>query len=346
MNNIYIPFPTEQNSIGGPQTFMRNLQKGLNKLDYHYNSSTNNADGMFFPISADLKKIKSIKKQGGKIIQRLDGIFYPSKHGKKFIKQNKSIKKIYCDLADYIIFQSDYSKQQVFTMFGEKDTADYSLICNGADTDIFFPDQNLSSIERSDIIKFITTGNFRNPDMLDPVITAMDMLKTKGYNFELEVIGPITTPARDYILAKEYIKNYKTTSQNTIAEALRKSHIYIYSHLNPPCPNSVIEAIASGLPVVGFDSGSMRELCHFNSDLLAYVSDEIFQKYQDFEPVKLFDKLELAINNFSSYKTIAIAHCQEYTLEKCIAGYIKIFDSIQPDFTLKPGFFRKFFPGK
>ncbi|HMN63001.1 MAG TPA: glycosyltransferase, partial [Anaerolinea sp.] len=30
--------------------------------------------------------------------------------------------------------------------------------------------------------------------------------------------------------------------------------------LNPPCPNAVIEALACGLPVVGFAAGSLPEL--------------------------------------------------------------------------------------
>jgi glycosyltransferase involved in cell wall biosynthesis len=40
----------------------------------------------------------------------------------------------------------------------------------------------------------------------------------------------------------------------------RSAHLYFSAELNPPCPNSVIEALACGLPVVGYNTGSLPEL--------------------------------------------------------------------------------------
>src|SRR5919107_879070 len=50
------------------------------------------------------------------------------------------------------------------------------------------------------------------------------------------------------------------TPRDHIPWLMRSSHLLFSAEVNPPCPNSVIEALGCGLPVVGFDTGSLSEL--------------------------------------------------------------------------------------
>lgn len=323
MRKIFIPFEKNE-KIGGPMTFMRNLQNYLDEAGFRYTTCPLFARGIFFPIAYNLHIIKWIKFFGGKVVQRLDGIYYPSKHGKEYEKLNESIKNIYQNFSDYVVFQSEYSRRQCFSMFGEKRETECGIIVNGVNSKIFFPKDKK---EKSEKIKFITTGNFRSIDMLEPIILALDSLSGK-FEFELLIIGPVTNDRLKKYLERSYVNHVGPKKLQEVAEILREADIFIFSGMNPPCPNSVLEAVASGLPVVGFESGSMPELLHFNKELLAHVSDEIFQKYEDFDPEKLAEKIELAATQYGKYKSTAMKSIRLYSLENCGKKYVEVFNKL------------------
>ena len=48
--------------------------------------------------------------------------------------------------------------------------------------------------------------------------------------------------------------------RDKIPEIDRSGHVFFSAELNAGCPNSVVEALACGLPVIGFQTGSLPEL--------------------------------------------------------------------------------------
>jgi len=297
MKKLYIPF-NKYEYLGGPATFMNNLRHYLKKSKYLFTENINQADSIFFPISYNLNTLDYFRDNNLPIIQRLDGIYYPSQHGSDYININLPIKKIYLEYASYIVFQSNYSKSQCFAMFGNIPENKYSIIPNGVNKKIYYPSDS-NNLNKN--IQFVCTGIFRKPAMLEPIIKALDKLKDK-YSFTLNVVGVITDNTLTHYLNRSYIKCHGKKKPKEIADIFRSSDIYLHTQINDNCPNAVIEAISCGLPVVGFDSGAMSELCFFSKDLLAYVSDNIFQEYKDFDYNKLADKIELSVANISYYK--------------------------------------------
>tara|TARA_B100001093_G_scaffold367805_1_gene352714 strand:- start:16964 stop:18019 length:1056 start_codon:yes stop_codon:yes gene_type:complete len=323
--SILVPF--DHQSIGGPATFLKHLKFGLEAGDYeHTVDYFSNYDRIFFPIEYAPDRLDKLKSRGVKIIQRLDGVYYPSKSGPEADYLNRNILKIYRDLADGIVFQSKYSELQCKEVLGSPTTNNIYQIFNGTDLSIFKPN---SSYERnnSDQWKFITTGNFRDFSMIEPLVMALDDLARGGVDFQLLCVGPITNEEIQSHFDRDYIKHSETSDMQVLADELRESDIFLYSHVNPPCPNSVIEAIACALPVVGFNSGAMNELCSFNTELLAYVSDEVLHEYQDFRYELLFDKIKLCISNFDSFKNRSLENWKNYDREGMIHEYMNLFDN-------------------
>jgi len=330
MSFLFIPFENKEN-IGGPSTFMTNLKEYLSLKSFNFLSNPRKlkeSSGIFFPISYDKNVLSYFKNNSLPIIQRLDGIYYPSKHGREFEELNEDIKDIYFNYSTHIIFQSQYCKRQCFEMFGKLPDNKYSIIYNGADKKIFYPEKRVDN-KKNNNIKLITTGNFRNIDMIEPVIMALDILSA-NYKFEFTVIGPISNKKISQLIKRPYIKYIKKLNLKKVADYLRASDIFIYSHLNPPCPNSAIEAISCGIPVISFDSGSMSELLFFAEDLLAPVSDKIFQEYREFNPVLLKNKIEYALKNPDPLKKRAMEYHNLYSFENTGDSYINLFNQLLP----------------
>jgi glycosyltransferase involved in cell wall biosynthesis len=320
--SIYIPFK-KYSYIGGPVSFMRNLQGFLDENRYVYTASKNNASGIFFPIKTDVKTLKYIKKRKGFIIQRLDGVYYRD-ISEDHEQLNAPIKQIYNNYADHVIFQSEYSRKQCFSILGEKEKGSYSIILNGADEKVFYPESGIR--ENDGKINFITTGAFRHIYMLEPIIQALDMLKGK-FDFHLKVIGPLIEKNEMMkIIDRDYVSYMGKLTSPEVADQLRQSDIFLSSLINPPCPNSVIEAISCALPVVGFDSGSMKELCSFSKELLVEMSPAILNSPEELDSNKLVEKIMLAVKGFQNFKKTALNNHSLQNFKKTGKEYMEILE--------------------
>jgi len=161
--------------------------------------------------------------------------------------------------------------------------------------------------------------------MLEPIVLALDSIY-EGYNFRLNVVGPVTNKQIRKYLDREYIVHHRVGSLCDVAELLRNSHALLYSVANSACSNAVLEAISTGIPVVGFDSGSMSELCWFSKELLAPVPGGTFKLIGDHEPEALAEKIELCIRNYDNYRSTALLYCDSYSLHACGQRYVEIFN--------------------
>ncbi len=67
---------------------------------------------------------------------------------------------------------------------------------------------------------------------------------------------------------------------------------------------------------------------YFAPELLAYVSDDIFQLDKDFNDERLLEKLKLCIEKFDYYKEIFLKNSNLYDFNNTAKEYIKVFESV------------------
>lgn len=355
MFKTYLPL-NDYKSIGGPTTFLNNLSKYFLDQGIPYTSTDHkNAESILFPIAYDKSILKEYKRRNKPIIQRLDGLGgfpWQSFHGLKSLYTKTSyeapwlnpkkllqftlemirIEQIYLKYSDMVIFQSQYCRDLCFDMIRVIPEDKYTIIHNGVHNDIFYPSDKISLCK---VPTLVMSGRFRRNDMLLPVLHALDSLKSK-IKFKLKIVGPIETKyLQQEIKKREYIDSKGSRTSREMARELRESDIYIFSSLNAPCPNALLEAIGCGLPIVTFDYGSTPELLFFNKSLIAetYTStNPLLKTGCDLNISSLEEKIIESISNFSHHKELALNHYNYFDFNKCGEKYKNVLEKVTSKF--------------
>ena len=94
------------------------------------------------------------------------------------------------------------------------------------------------------------------------VSLAEKLKETQPLPVELVVAAEVAESQKDYWKnnSRVPVNFLGVVPRERIPELDRSAHFYFSAEINPPCPNSVIEAMACGLPVAGFAMGSLPEL--------------------------------------------------------------------------------------
>lgn len=251
-HNIIFPSPPIK---GGPGSFQLRLTNELIKSEKIKVISVNNKS-----FSADTILVVNgtrrlfwlfiNKFKGVQIIHRLDGIntnynFKDNTPKGLTLKLIRTFLVIFIAnfLADKLIFQSNYIKKTFskYNIFNKN----YKVIYNG----IEIKNSNESNDKNIDIV--CVEGEL-NDDFSVQILNSLEDLK-------INYVGSVKKKILKNINNKNIIY-HGFISRKDVLKILLNSKLYLSLEKNPPCPNSVVEALSLGIPVVGFDTGSLKEL--------------------------------------------------------------------------------------
>lgn len=143
---------------------------------------------------------------------------------------------------------------------------DIAIIRNGVDTKEFFPVPRDYSDDPSKPFRVLAIARLTPRKGLRSLLEAMRVLKTQEKReFLLDIAGDgderesLEAFVRDNNLSDQ-VRFVGRVPHREIVPLYHRAHVYVLPSLNEGMSNNVLEALASGLPIVTTDTGGTREL--------------------------------------------------------------------------------------
>lgn len=335
---IFLPIKTKQ--TGGSSTFARKLQAGLASLGHSVIFQwSNEYDVLLVNAQCPLRYLAHAKVNRKPIVQRLDGVYYPmTVAGKKYRLANLPMKFIYRYLTDQVIYQSNYSRHCADMFLGENNNGKATVIYNGVDVKVFNPTGETVNLRDNPGQKvFITASRFRRNDQILPLLESFRIYREKyEKNVKLIIIGNFCHPFQPNpgdnfkawgINAPKNVQFLGSVNNDQLPVYLHSADAFLFTHLNPPCPNNVLEAMACGLPIVGVADGAMPEIClnGQNAELISAEGDGFWQPRRlDLELFAANMEKVMEKRQIYAEKSREIA-TSRFKLETMIEKYMRVF---------------------
>lgn len=202
---------------------------------------------LFNSFNFDFGRLRRMRQPGCRMVHRVDGPvgLYRGAHD----GTDNRIVEINRELADATVFQSRYSLNAHLAL-GFQCKAPV-VIMNAVDPAIFHPDWSRGRLAGGKV-RLISTSWSTNPNKGAAIYAWLEE-HLDWTRFEYTFVGrsPITF---------RRIRMIPAVGSLEVANLLRQHDIYITASLHDPCSNSLLEALASGLPAIYAMSGGHAEI--------------------------------------------------------------------------------------
>jgi glycosyltransferase involved in cell wall biosynthesis len=261
---IFMPHDSRSGQTGGGSTFVRNLKAGMPE-DIHFVDSVDSADLLFIagPTLCDRDTARLAKGQGKPIVLRLDNLAEDHRNRGTGIPRMRD----FAEMADVVVYQSEWAKHICAPICGENGTVVY----NGVDTKIFHPPEKK---REDDLHVFIYVKYSRNECKRFEEAQALFREYSRVHKHsKLIIVGRYSDELIQYgfgFTNGEDIEYMGTLDPYQLAEQYRRADVMLFPSFGDACPNVVLEAMASGLPIVYHGWGGTIELVREQGVLLTY----------------------------------------------------------------------------
>jgi glycosyltransferase involved in cell wall biosynthesis len=338
------------NGVGGPASFQSRLIAGLKARDisvHHDPLAPGTGAILVIGGTQQVPDLLRARRRGVRIVQRLNGMNWI--HRKRYTgfahfvraeRNNWLLAYIRRYLADEVVYQSDFARTWWQTMHGSVRSRG-KVIYNGVDLNRFTPQNpaDRPGAHPQDHVRLLLVeGHLRGgyelglesavalDQALNTHAESVSQRSGPGRRVELVVAGDVAPELQQRYTAvpNAWITWAGIVARERVPELDRSADLLFSADLNAACPNSVVEALACGLPVIAFATGALPELVGADAGRVVPYGGN----YWNLEPPDipaLAQAAEEVLANPKPFRAAARARAEEaFGLEKMVDQYLEV----------------------